>query len=51
MAVLQVLAEMIRPVKFLGAVALSKLVVILQVPDALVPVLVRRKAPVPGADS
>lgn len=33
------LSEMIRPEKLLGAVALSELVMILQMSDALVPVL------------
>lgn len=40
MAVLQMLSKMIRPVKLLGAVALPKLVMILQVSDALIPILI-----------
>lgn len=41
---------MIRPVEFLGGVALAELVLVLQVPYALVPVVVRRLASMTWAD-
>lgn len=46
MAVLEMLPEMVRPVKLLGAVALAELVMVLEVANALVPVLVRHMPPV-----
>lgn len=45
MTMLQVLPEMVRPEEFLARVALTKLVDILKMANALVPVHLRRNAP------
>lgn len=42
MAVLQMLPEMVRPVELLRRIALPELVDVLEMPDALIPILLRR---------